>query len=248
MRAWRAVIGMGCIAVWGGVCGCAGGLSPEPLGDPGEVRVTPQGFRSGLVYPRREAGQTSRFAVESGEHEDAVIVRIIKASESDADFMVREQVKEDGQVISERFVQVGADGSLVMPRMHNTKRGRITRFEPALTLAPASLVQGEPYEQKVKVEVADLDNPDDIQERGTGTSTITYLGMERIRTPAGEFEAHLVRSKLTTEFTAAKAERVTDRWYAADVGLVGESYEEKISVMGFVVETKRRSMRRIQSP
>lgn len=245
MGSRHGVIGVCMVGMWITMSlrmiGCAGTIEPPPMVNPGVLEMGAPGFSSEQMEMLQAS--SARFRVEQGEGEGEVVVREIVAGDDDATTL-REFI-EDHELISEQFVRQDTDGSLLMHTMHNTRRGRITTFEPPLVLMPAHLPTDEVYEQSVRVFVADLDDPEQINERGTGESVIRYRGIQRIQTPAGAFDAHLVRSELTTDFGPAKAQRITDRWYAPDLGLVAESYEERIQVMGLTVERKQRSMRRL---
>lgn len=245
MGFWASSLVICGVLVAGLLAGCAVGPEPVLLSDSGTTGRASGPIDGMLAFPVGSVGESWRFGVESGEHEGEVVVQRIDEVGSGEGFVVREEL-ESGTVITERFVRLDGAGSLHMARMHNTTRGRVTSFDPAIVLLPAEFEPSEVEEQMVDLLVADLDAPGEIDQRGSGISTVTFRGVERIRTPMGEFDAYRVRSELATDFGSATSRRVTDRWYADGVGLVGESYEERISVFGIVVDTKSRSMRRIE--
>lgn len=225
---------------------CAGTPEPSALAELAPVRAAEGVFRAEWIYPSARPGASARFSVDA-DADAAVTLALIAPNEADpADFLVRETRTGAPRPLSEQLVKVQPDGRYTTPRMRNIDRDRITHFDPPMTIMPARLSSDAPHEERFRVTITRLNNPDRVEQRGAGASTITYRGIQHITTPAGDFEAHLIRSEFTTEFGSARARRITDRWYAEGIGLVAESFEEQITVLGLNAETRRRSMRRLE--
>ena len=227
---------------------CAGTPEPPALAELAPVRPSQALFRAEWIYPDPRPGAKARFSVDADA--DGIVTLAIIAPDDDdpADFVVRETRTGATRPLSEQLVRIHDDGGYTTPRMRNIDRDRITDFDPPMTIMPARLSADAPHEERFRVTITRLKTPDRIDQRGTGTSTIAYRGIQHITTPAGDLEAHLIRSEFTTDFGVASARRITDRWYAEGVGLVAESFEEKIVVLGISAETKQRSMRRLDPP
>lgn len=224
---------------------CAGTPEPPALTELAPVRAAAGVFRAEWIYPEPRPGASALFSSDADP--DAVVTLALFAPDDElADFLVRETRTGASRPLSEQLVAIQPDGRYTTPRMRNIDRSRITRFDPPMTIMPAELASDEPFEESFGVQVSRMNNPDRIEQRGTGDSTITYRGIQHITTPAGDFEAHLIRTEFTTEFGVASARRITDRWYAEGIGLIAESFEEQITVLGLNAETRRRSMRRLE--
>ncbi|TVQ75606.1 MAG: hypothetical protein EA380_10375, partial [Phycisphaeraceae bacterium] len=202
-------------------------------------------FRAEWVYPDPRPGAKARFGVDADADGVVTLALVAPIDDDPADFVVRETRTGASRPLSEQLINTHSSGRYTTPRMRNIDRDRITNFDPPMTIMPAQLSPDAPYEERFRVTITSLKAPDRIEQRGSGTSTIAYRGIQHITTPAGEFEAHLIRSEFTTDFGMASARRITDRWYAEGVGLVAESFEERIVVLGINAETRQRSMRRL---
>jgi hypothetical protein len=75
-----------------------------------------------------------------------------------------------------------------------------------------------------------------VKQRGRAEVTISLVGFQTIRLPDGQAEAIHVQTKLTVDFGVAKVERTTDEWFQPGVGLIADSFNEEIKVLGVTTE------------
>lgn len=148
---------------------------------------------------------------------------------------------------SERRMIVTPTGDLAMDRVVQRDRSVITVFKPPVLVMPARINPGATVRQDAAVTVYELDRPKKIKDKGTATVEITYAGLGPEPGPnassddADRAGKRILRSSLLIDLSAATSERFTERWFD-DAGLVRESYEEKIRVLGVTIDSSRQSM------
>ncbi|MDQ3262382.1 MAG: DUF3108 domain-containing protein [Myxococcota bacterium] len=104
---------------------------------------------------------------------------------------------------------------------------KITDSEGILLPAPDTLRSGKPWMNKVSIEMTP---PDTVKMpmgmkpiiRSTFRAESTFLGGEKVTTPAGTFEAIKIKNKTTAVAGSTGSERSMDSflWFAPGVGLV----------------------------
>jgi hypothetical protein len=85
----------------------------------------------------------------------------------------------------------------------------------------------------IKVNVYDLDDPDDLEHKGSLDLTLTYVGASRVTVPAGTFDAALLRWDYKGKVGPASVDDIQVRFLAKDVGMVAAA--EKLDVAAFLV-------------
>jgi hypothetical protein len=124
------------------------------------------------------------------------------------------------------------DGGVAMPASIDHNRNALTRFSPPLVLAPAALEPGESVTAESDMRVVDAENTDNQRESGTATRTITYAGIERIRTSAGTFTTARIEVKFTADLNLAEASNRHTYWVVPGRGIVALKLSETIRVLG----------------
>lgn len=148
-----------------------------------------------------------------------------------------------GMVPDERTRQVleivrTPEGDAALASTVEQKDQVVTRFDPPLLALPAALAVGARRTQDLYVRVFPIASPERVQSQGKATLTLTCEAIERVRVPAGEFDAARVESVLRIDLGTAKVTVTTTLWYAAGVGLVAERHREKVTVFGVVIRQK----------
>lgn len=130
-------------------------------------------------------------------------------------------------------VRGDADGSLVMPREAVRSQGVVVHFDPPLTYLIAGLGPGERRSAESRMTVYSAENPTLRRYSGRITSTTTYVGAHRVRTPAGSFDAALIRTDYAIEvFGLVSVWDVLHTLYAPGVGKVAEVERRRVSALG----------------
>ncbi len=140
----------------------------------------------------------------------------------------------------ETFV-LTADGSVALAESVNHGESVVVVFEPPMVVAPAGLTPGESFTQQVRMSVypigSDRQTP---QTAGDATQEVTYVGDERIRTPApgpedGAWPSRHLRSVLTVQLGPAQVRNELHQWLVDGVGIVSEQRHEVTSFAGVPV-------------
>jgi hypothetical protein len=83
----------------------------------------------------------------------------------------------------------------------------------------------------IQVTVYDLDNPDDLEHRGSLDLTLTYVGAYKVTVPAGSFDAALLRWDYHGKVGPAKIEDIQARLIAQDAGMVAAAERRDVAAM-----------------
>ncbi len=139
------------------------------------------------------------------------------------------------ELLSEAKFTVGS-GGVIEQSFDNHERDVSVKLDPKQQLWP---IDGA--EQSFKIMLPRVSNPKSIRERGAATATMTVESIDRVETPAGTFEAVRVRIVFLSDLKAANAERITERWYTKDRGLIAEQFRETVKAFGLTVEQNERA-------
>jgi hypothetical protein len=138
------------------------------------------------------------------------------------------------------YLRRTADGSLVLPSEIAHTHKALVHFDPPLSYLIAGLPLGERRVFDGKIDVYSASNPATKWYSGKIQATTTYAGVYRIRTPAGTFDAILIRTEYRIDILAVVSVRDTlFTFYAEGIGKVAEAEHRRISAMGlFSSDTK----------
>jgi len=135
-----------------------------------------------------------------------------------------------------------ADGTIRSPAVIDHRQRALTRFDPPLTLAPATLTPGTPVTEEVAMRVLDARNPKRVRESGHATRTIEYVDDQRLRTPWGDLDAKRVVVTFEARLRLARADTRTTLWVTPGRGVVAREDEERLRVLGLPTEPKIRRL------
>jgi hypothetical protein len=178
--------------------------------------------------PLREGTSTYRIVggKQKGQDEQHVITRL-ERDPSGASW--RYAVGAKGIV----FIKETDDGSLTFVTEENTDQGVVSRYEPAEPGLLAGLAPGDSKGFTVAVKVYDLSSPQDLAHEGTLDVTYSYLGAYKVNTPAGSYDAALIKWTYQGKVGPAKVDDTQYRFFADNVGMVASV--DKLDVSAFLV-------------
>jgi hypothetical protein len=131
------------------------------------------------------------------------------------------------------FIKQTEDGSLTFVTEENTDQGVLTRYEPAEPGLLTGLAPGDSKAFTVAVKVYDLSSPQDLAHEGKLDVTYSYLGAYKVTTPAGSYDAALIKWSYQGKVGPAKVDDTQYRFFADNVGMVASV--DKLDVSAFLV-------------
>ena len=109
----------------------------------------------------------------------------------------------------------------------------ITRYDPAEPGLLVGLAPGDSRSSSIAVAVSDLSNPQVVSHKGTLEVTYSYLGAYKVTTPAGTYDAALIKWTYQGKVGPAKVDDTQYRFFAENVGMVATV--DKLDVSAFLV-------------
>jgi hypothetical protein len=125
------------------------------------------------------------------------------------------------------------DGSLMFVTEEDPDQGVISRYRPAQPGLLMGLAPGESRSSSIGVEVSDLGSPEVVSHKGTLEVTYSYLGAYKVTTPAGAYDAALIRWTYKGKVGPATVDDTQYRFFAENVGMVASV--EKLDVSALLV-------------
>jgi hypothetical protein len=132
------------------------------------------------------------------------------------------------------FIKETGDGSLTFVTEENTDQGVVTHYEPAEPGLLTGLAPGDSKSSTVAVKVYDLSSPQDLAHEGKLDVTYSYLGAYKVNTPAGSYDAALIKWSYQGKVGPAKVDDTQYRFFADNVGMVASV--DKLEVSAFVYQ------------
>ena len=112
----------------------------------------------------------------------------------------------------------------------------ISRYTPPEPALLAGMAPGDSKAFTIGVKVADLSSPQDVKHEGTLDLTYSYLGAYRVNTPAGSYDAALIKWAYDGKIGPASVEDTQYRFFADNVGMVASV--DKLDVSAFLLYKK----------
>jgi hypothetical protein len=131
------------------------------------------------------------------------------------------------------FIKQTEDGSFVFVSDEDLDQGVISRYAPPEPGLMTGLAPGGSKAFPVAVKVYDLSSPQEVAHEGTLDVTYSYLGAYRITTPAGSYDAALIKWSYQGKVGPAKVDDTQYRFFADNVGMVASV--DKLDVSAFLV-------------
>jgi len=131
------------------------------------------------------------------------------------------------------FIKQTDDGSFVFVSQEDLDQGVISRYAPPEPGLLIGLAPGDSKDFKIAVKVYDLSDPQDVSHEGTLDVTYSYLGAYKVTTPAGTYDAALIKWTYQGKVGPAKVDDTQYRFFADKVGMVASV--DKLDVSAFLV-------------
>lgn len=128
------------------------------------------------------------------------------------------------------------DGSLLFLSQEDTEQEVISRYDPPEPGLLAGLAPGDSKEVSIDVKVSELSDPDDAAHEGKLDVTYSNLGAYRVTTPAGSYDAALVRWTYQGKVGPAKVDDTQYRFFADQVGMLASV--DKLDISALLVYKK----------
>ena len=129
------------------------------------------------------------------------------------------------------FIKQMTDGSLTFVTEEDFEQGVITRYEPPEPGLLTGLAPGDSRSSSVGVQVSDLSDPSEVSHTGTLAVTYSYLGAYKVTTPAGVYDAALIKWAYKGEVGPAKVDDTQYRLFAPKVGMVASVDKLEVSAL-----------------
>lgn len=227
-----------CLAAAITLAGCHSAPAPTPSMF-GPVRA-PDGaisLEEARPFLVSTSGEASRqFSIVAGD--DAGRTRLLQVrAHDDQNILLRISLMGDEKTQSLQNFAVNAEGNLVSWRDTNYAHEVFTEFKPPMIIFPHELGPDRPaVTQSLEFIVHPLADRQKIKQRGKAEVTISLVGAQAVNTPDGQRDAVHVRTQLAVNFGAATVERTTDEWFLPGAGLIADSFDEQIKVLGVTTE------------
>jgi len=195
----------------------SGALEPaRPLSDP-------------LSVARWEPGEWT-YVMTSGARRGTTLREVLESIEATGRGETWKRTIGDQYTL---YVSRTAEGSLVLPSEIAHIHKAVVSFDPPLSYLIAALEPGATRVYDGRMDVYHAGSPDAKWYSGRMRATTVYAGKYRIRTPAGTFNATLVKTDYKIDILAVVS--VTDTlytFYAEGTGKVAEAEHQRISTVG----------------
>jgi hypothetical protein len=138
------------------------------------------------------------------------------------------------------FIKQTKDGSLVFLTEENAEEGVVTRYEPPEPGLLIGLAPGQSRSSSIGLKVSDLTSPEVVSHTGTLEVTYSYLGAYKVTTPAGVYDAALIKWAYKGKVGPAKVEDTQYRFFAPKVGMVASV--DHLDVSAFLIYQKQKKV------
>ena len=188
-------------------------LPARPIDDPAALRHLAPGTWTYEILDGANAGQIQR-----------VTVARVDADDPGAGFRV-ETGDEDIQTLV-----VTADHEVLKTSQTDLRSDRIVTYRPGLVLEQG-MKAGEEKTVERQISTYKTKRPEEIEYNGELRYTTRYIGMYRVHTPAGSFDARLLEHAYEMKIGPATAKNQSYDFYADGIGNVAAVSRESVSAV-----------------
>jgi len=171
---------------------------------------------------------TWTYQIASGDKQgqsEQHVVRPLEHDPSGADWHYA--VADTGAVLIDQL----DDGGLTFLSEQDDAQKVITRYDPAEPGLLTGLEPGDSRTSTIAVKVADLSSPDVVSHSGTLDVTYSYLGNYKVTTPAGTYDAALIKWTYKGKVGPADVDDTQYRFFAENVGMVASVDKLEVSAL-----------------
>ena len=129
------------------------------------------------------------------------------------------------------------DGGIGLPREEDFDEGVIVTYDPAFILMPKELVAGKPFESKTKMTVLNRGSGSK-KAGGTCSYKVELVRQEKIQTPAGAFDAYLIRTTRDISLDLASVKVTVQTWHVPGKGMVASHVKQTTAALGIFSSEK----------
>jgi hypothetical protein len=129
------------------------------------------------------------------------------------------------------YFRKGNDGAVEITREDDMGENVAVSYEPPIVGVPTALVPGKMVRGSVNMTVRNLKNGH-VRDAGRCDYTVELLGRQEVTTPAGRFDAYVIRSTRTIELKHARSQVTIQGWYVPAKGEVLEHVKELTTALG----------------
>lgn len=115
-------------------------------------------------------------------------------------------------------------------------------YQPPITVAPARLVMGAPFEGESNVEIRNL-HDGSLRTMGKCLYRVELIGRQLVQTPAGRFDAFIVRTRRHMQLTLADAIVTSIDAYVPERAQVAHRLDKQVRFLGLLPTRSVREMR-----
>lgn len=141
----------------------------------------------------------------------------------------------------------GDEGGIVIPEETEWADNSHVQYDPPIPLLPPTLRTGEPVEAEAAMTVLDRASGN-RRAAGNVTVSIELLGERQVQTPAGPFDALVIRSQRRIRLDLASVDVTIDAAYAPGIGMVRQTIERRTRALGLFGGTKTETLELAEPP
>jgi hypothetical protein len=224
---------------------CAGGCADArtvAVAEPGAATMMPV-FRAGPLRPTmltvrasdllRAPGSLARYRVIGGDDAGSVLEERVTREADGRLALKKSQISrgKPGKAIERLLLAEEPDGALTLREVETFSEDSRSLFDSGLAFAAAVLAPGTPLEGRSPMRVRTLGS-DAARAKGDATRSLRITGESEIEIGAARWTAIALDFEFVASLDSAKA-RVTSTIYVVPGrGVVAESREEKLLIMG----------------
>lgn len=135
------------------------------------------------------------------------------------------------------------DGRLIMLSEEDIAENVAIVYDPPFALLPAQVAMGEKVTGTTTMTVNHL-STGKRRDSGPCRYVVELLGMQKVATPAGVFDAYLFRTTREIDLSLAKVNLTIHTAHVADVGIVMTRVEQKTKAIGIFSMSKSEESRK----
>jgi hypothetical protein len=179
-----------------------------------------------LEYVQSQQNATHAAHMTHGDLKGTIVDHEVKKETGPSG---REQWRVSAGVSDVLVLSLNDRGELVFLSHAEPKKGLNGLYNPPPPLLVKGMKPGSTNTAEFDVKIVKMDNPNDVEHEGHLKLKLSYLGMFEITTPAGKFDAALIKSAYEGKIGPAKINDAQYRFFAKGVGVVGMVEHKDIS-------------------
>ncbi len=178
-----------------------------------------------------------------GDDAEPFVQRIEPAGNGSAPFRRHDEAL--GQV---NHVSRDGRGRILLHAVEDHEHKVITRFARPLVVCDPSITPGQVITTDTEITIANLKTPGKVKDRGPCAMELRYVGRQRLRTPAGEFDCYILQRNYRMKISKASVSSETVIWCADGAGIQARLYKESGRALMLLSWFNRHEVVLVESP